>query len=106
MSASTVRLNTYKDYEAVCDFARAALKAHDRDDPLDALASIHNVTYRAELATAQTVDAARAEGATWSTIGMALGMTKQAAQQRYGHKDYWTAADTTAGLTPSMLSKP
>lgn len=43
---------------------------------------------------------------TWQTIGSALGITKQAAQQRYGHKNHWTAADTTAGLTPSMLAKP
>jgi hypothetical protein len=27
---------------------------------------------------------ARAEGATWAEIGQALGMTKQAAQQRFG----------------------
>ncbi len=28
---------------------------------------------------------ARAEGATWAEIGQALGMTKQAAQQRFGN---------------------
>ena len=36
-----------------------------------------------ELIVAQVVEA-RASGYPWSEIGAALGMTKQAAQQRYG----------------------
>lgn len=50
--------------------------------------------------------AAREAGSTWEQIGDALAITKQAAQQRYGHKDHWTAADTAAGLTPSMIQAP
>ena len=46
----------------------------------------------------------RDAGCTWEQIGDALGITKQAAQQRYGHKNHWTAADTAAGQTPSMFS--
>ena len=54
----------------------------------------------------EDVHKAKSAGATWEQIGDALAITKQAAQQRYGHKDPWTAADTAAGLTPSMLAKP
>lgn len=44
-------------------------------------------TARAELEAAQTqtVLTARACGISWAAIGDALGITRQAAQQRYGH---------------------
>lgn len=38
-----------------------------------------------EQTIAQVVAEARAEGATWSQIAEALGVSKQAAQQRYGN---------------------
>ena len=70
---------------------------------LEALAEaqVHLDAWRAGI-----VHQAREKKYTWQTIGSALAITKQAAQQRYGHKDHWTAADTAAGLTPSMLAKP
>ena len=40
-----------------------------------------------EQRTAELVAAARADGATWQQIGQALGVTRQAAQMRYGRKD-------------------
>ena len=52
----------------------------------------------------QYVDNARADGATWAQIGDALGITKQAAQQHYGYTSQWTAANTAAGLTPSIFN--
>lgn len=55
-------------------------------------------------AIAETVTSARNHGATWQEIGDALAITKQAAQQRFGHKNHWTAADTAAGQTPSMFT--
>lgn len=39
---------------------------------------------RAKAWRAQTVAHARQAGATWALIGVRLGVTKQAAQQRYG----------------------
>lgn len=36
---------------------------------------------------ADAVDTWRKQGRSWATIGEALGMTKQGAQQRYGRKD-------------------
>jgi len=59
-----------------------------------------------ELDIAADVKTLRDAGVTWELIGSELGISKQAAQQRYGHKDHWTATDTAAGLTPSMLRKP
>jgi len=55
---------------------------------------------------ATVVHQARANGSTWEGIGNALGVKKQAVQQRYGRKDHWTTADTAEGLTPSMLTRP
>ena len=39
----------------------------------------------AEAALRAAVDAARAAGDTWAAIGVALGITRQAAFQRFGH---------------------
>lgn len=41
---------------------------------------------RIEATTTKTVQAAREAGQSWQTIGDALGISKQAAQQRYGAK--------------------
>ena len=57
------------------------------DDPLDRLSSAMAVKVELdELADAligHFVDAARREGCSWSEIGAAMGVTKQAAQQRH-----------------------
>jgi hypothetical protein len=71
---------------------------------LKCLTHLHVAATDVEIATVDAVQKARHERVTWLEIGQALGITKQAAQQRYGHQDNWTAADTTAGLTPSMFS--
>ena len=39
---------------------------------------------RAEVQIDQAVHAARAEGASWTVIGAALGVSRQAARQRFG----------------------
>lgn len=71
---------------------------------LPRLTHLHVAASDLETATADLVHQARDERVTWLEIGQALGITKQAAQQRYGHKNHWTAADTAAGQTPSMFS--
>lgn len=53
------------------------------DDQLDNLTSILEL---AEKMRALAVDQARADGLSWSKIGEELGLTRQAAQQRYGKK--------------------
>lgn len=57
-----------------------------------------------ELDISYDVAAARHAGVSWEQIGKALETSKQAAQQRYGTDHRWTAADTAAGLTPSIFS--
>jgi hypothetical protein len=43
---------------------------------------------------------ARGDGATWQEIGHALGITKQAAQQRYGYRPATAADYEAAGVLP------
>lgn len=68
---------------------RAILSTSD-DDPADQLALVRR-TADAEEAVRdllrQAVGAARSQGHSWAAIGSALGMTRQAAQQRFGDRD-------------------
>lgn len=51
---------------------------------LRAITSLADTIHEAEAALASAVDRARHDGRSWSQIGTALGVSKQAAQQRYG----------------------
>ena len=59
-----------------------------RDEPLTRLATaaamMHDVGETADAALGYFVDQARRAGHSWSEIGEALGVSKQAAQQRHG----------------------
>ena len=58
-------------------------------DKVDYLVWIHRAAEDVAAATAEQdrcVIAARQLGATWEELGSAMGVTKQAAQQRYGLK--------------------
>lgn len=54
--------------------------------PLWVLAGLHAAQDELMFRTALWARKARAAGSSWSEIGEALGMTKQAAQQRFGGK--------------------
>lgn len=57
------------------------------NDPDDALMGLHAARCAAkslEAITRHLVNRARLNGATWDCIGDYLGVTRQAAQQRYG----------------------
>jgi hypothetical protein len=54
-------------------------------EPLAGIRQALDVRRRADLALAAAVDAARAAGCTWQQIGDALGTSRQAAFQRFGH---------------------
>lgn len=64
------------------DTARSA--ADDYLTPLERVHAIRRLMETAESAQRTAVAAARANGATWEQIGIGLGVTRQAAQQRYG----------------------
>ena len=58
------------------------------DDPADlrAVAAAVRAVADAEAQLATAVRSARNNGRSWARIGMALGVTKQAARQRFGAK--------------------
>lgn len=66
--------------------ARALSDVAAAKDPASRLAAARAVRESAEELEQALVDEARAGGATWSEIGAAYGMTKQAAQQRFRGK--------------------
>jgi len=51
---------------------------------LDAVAEVSEVQREASEQLKTTVGLARAAGASWTVIGAKLGVTRSAAQQRYG----------------------
>lgn len=66
-----------------------ALVRHYMDTPagiVDQVDSVTAIIEAAELLRARLVDTARSQGASWAQIGAAQGISKQAAQQKYGTK--------------------
>lgn len=63
---------------------RAATIATGPQQPVEHLATVAHLRWMLDQAQQQLVDGARAEGATWGQIARALGVSRQAARQRYG----------------------
>lgn len=86
--------------DAVLD-ARPGLRARLAHEP-EAYAELVALTAQArdeaDALLQEAVAGARAAGLTWDAVGQALGMTKQAAQQRFGR-----AEPAPAGRTPDGL---
>lgn len=53
-------------------------------EPLDALAAIEHARWKLDQAQAEMVEAARSAGRSWGDVARALGISRQAARQRYG----------------------
>jgi hypothetical protein len=66
---------------------------------MDAVVTASAVTDLADHLVGHFVDAARAAGASWSQIGEALGVSKQAVQQRFVPKEPGTVADFEHSFT-------
>jgi hypothetical protein len=56
-------------------------------NPLQRLAAIHMLTSAADTLLRETAAVARSEGASWPAIGKALGISRQAAQKRFGRRE-------------------
>ena len=88
MSSRTRHTDTEIDL-AADDVARSAVDqlVRGRDD--HRLEAANRLRHAADALVTELVGAARAEGATWADIGEALGVSTQAAHQKYR----WAAAE-------------
>jgi hypothetical protein len=78
------RLVENDDYAA---FARRVLRAYARrvaDGDVEALIAMTGLAAEIDTAISQAVTGLRAFGYSWAEIGSRLGITRQAAQQRWG----------------------
>ena len=69
-------------------FARRILRAYARriaDGDVEALTLMLGLSAEIDAAITQAVTGLRAFGYSWADIGSRLGITRQAAQQRWGH---------------------
>jgi hypothetical protein len=69
-------------------FARRVLRAYSRRiaaGDIDALADMNDLADQIDAAMGQAVTGLRTKGYSWADIGTRLGITRQAAQQRWGH---------------------
>ena len=68
-------------------FIRRILRAYSRrvgDGDVEALAVVLNLAEEIDTAIAEAVKGLRTRGYSWAEIGARLGITRQAAQQRWG----------------------
>lgn len=63
----------------------AGRRVADADEP--EMAELLRLRETVELAVQEAVDGWRGMGRSWSEIGAAMGMSKQAAAQRFGRKE-------------------
>ncbi|MGA5761814.1 hypothetical protein [Nonomuraea bangladeshensis] len=71
----------------------ALTRAVTADDPINSLAAI--AEFRRELARMEAVAVrrARAQGASWTEIAAALGLSKQAVHKKHGGRGLFRAQD-------------
>jgi hypothetical protein len=80
----TLRLGTVSMKAALSE----AEEARSRSDMYEVLSHVTNALHDAIEAEARTVAVWRSWGATWTEVGEFYGITKQAAQQRFGSLDH------------------
>lgn len=61
----------------------AAQRVHLDPDPIAAMVQLARARTEVDRAIVESVPFARAAGASWTTIARALGISRQAAQQRF-----------------------
>lgn len=110
-ASSTSTPTTLRDHlAAALDAARPDLAARLADEPqahLDLVALARDARGETDTLLRAAVGSARAAGCTWEQVGVVLGMTRQAAQQRYGRGDGAVPTHTpTAGGPRTMMLAP
>ena len=78
---NTATVTRASSLDALIGFAESV---GTRDDLLDMIGSVRLVELAAAQARRAIVDEARAAGYTWQEIGDALGVSRQAAHERFG----------------------
>ena len=81
------------DAELADRLAAAILTDADSDGPLELVRRCHEAEGVTRGFLRQAVDAARTAGSSWADIGAELGMSRQAAQQRFGGTPEALSAD-------------
>lgn len=90
-------LNT--SYAHVAEIAERTRKQATKKNAIAELEGCALIARHVEALTLLAVRAARQDGESWTTIGAALGMTKQAAQQRFASATRVSDDDTTDETT-------
>jgi hypothetical protein len=82
------RAERVRENDEYAAFARRVLRAYARrvaTGDVEALTLMTDLASEIDLAISQAVTGLRAFGYSWAEIGTRLGITRQAAQQRWGH---------------------
>ena len=82
------RAGRVRENDEYAAFARRVLRACARrvaDGDIEALTLMTHLADEIDSAISQAVTGLRAFGYSWAEIGTRLGITRQAAQQRWGH---------------------
>jgi hypothetical protein len=83
------RAGRVRENDEYAAFARRVLRAYARrvaDGDVEALTLMTDLAGEIDTAISQAVQGLRAFGYSWAEIGSRLGITRQAAQQRWGGK--------------------
>ena len=81
------RIAENDEYAEYADFARRVIAAYSRrvgHGDIDALTAMASLADDLDAAIRQAIIRLRARGYSWADIGARLGITRQAAQQRWG----------------------
>jgi hypothetical protein len=83
------RAGRVRENDEYAAFARRVLRAYARriaDGDIEALTLMTDLADEIDTAISQAVTGLRGSGYSWAEIGSRLGITRQAAQQRWGGK--------------------